>query len=57
MRLAKYTKKMDRIITAHELKQITFEEFISALEALEREVCSDEKMTPESIEALRSRVF
>jgi len=57
MRLAKYTKKMDRIITAHELKQITFEEFISALEALEREVCSDEKMTPESIEVLRSRVF
>ena len=57
MRLAKYTKQMDRIITAHELKQITFEEFISALETLEREATSDKKMTPKSLEALRSRVF
>ena len=57
MRLAKYTRQMDRIITAHELNQITYEEFITALETIERDAYSDDKMTQKSLEALKSRVF
>ena len=53
MNLDKYTRQMNSYMTAYELKQISYEEFISALETLEREVFADEEMSHDSFEAIR----
>ena len=53
MNLGKYTRQMNSFMTAYELKQITYEEFIFLLKAVIREAFSDDMMTHESLEALR----
>ena len=53
MNLDKYTRQMNIIMTVRELKQITYEEFITILKTIEREAFSDDKMSHESLEALR----
>ena len=44
---------MNSYMTAYELKQIIYEEFIFLLKAVIREAFSDDMMTHESLEALR----
>ena len=53
MNLDKYTRQMNSYMTAYELKQISYEEFIFLLKAVIREAFSNDMMTHESLEALR----
>ena len=52
MYLDKYTRNINSYMTAYELRQITYEEFIFLLKAVIREAFSDDMMTHESLEAL-----
>ena len=52
MNLDKYTRHINSYMTAYELRQITYEEFISLLKAVISEAFSDDMMTHESLEAL-----
>ena len=53
MNLDKYTRHINSYMTAYELKQMTYKEFIFLLKAVIREAFSDDMMTHESLEALR----
>ena len=53
MNLDRYTRQMNSYMTAYELKQMTYEEFIFLLKTVIREAFSDDMMTHESLEALR----
>jgi len=52
MYLDKYTRHINNYITAYELRQITYEEFIFLFKDVIREAFSDDMMTHESLEAL-----